>query len=248
MTARVVFVDFGRVISDDEYWLSLREDGHPLKARLDAGMKRIWHESPDISRSWMRGEIGFTQVLAEMGLAGQDPVFLEQALQEDARRMRVHPAIAELLPAWARAGAELVLATDNTLPFKESFEGARAQGARAGGPPRTMADVAPWFSGTLCSCDTGCLKSGAAESVGVFFGPALRARGIGFTDALLIDDRPGNCDAFRRAGGAAVRWSLHDDAGDLDRPVADWLARHGRRAGPHDFPLPEEQAPRGWTP
>lgn len=56
MTARedrVIFIDFGGVISVDEYWLSLRADGHPLKARLDAGMERIWHSEPGISRAWM---------------------------------------------------------------------------------------------------------------------------------------------------------------------------------------------------
>jgi hypothetical protein len=31
---RVIFVDFGGVISDDEFWLSLPADGHPLKARV----------------------------------------------------------------------------------------------------------------------------------------------------------------------------------------------------------------------
>jgi hypothetical protein len=67
---RVIFVDFGGVISTDEFWLSLRQDGHPLKARLDTGMQKIWHESPGISRAWMRGELSFAEVLAEMGLAG----------------------------------------------------------------------------------------------------------------------------------------------------------------------------------
>jgi FMN phosphatase YigB (HAD superfamily) len=244
--ARVIFVDFGGVISDDEYWLSLRQHGHPLKARLDAGMTRIWHESPEISRAWMRGDLGFAQVLTEMGLDGQDPVLLERVLQEDARLMRVHPGLAGLLPAWVRAGAELVLATDNTRPFKESFEAARTQGARGGGPLRTMADVAPWFSETLCSCDAGCLKSESAQSAGLFFGPALRARGLGFADALLVDDRAGNCEAFRRAGGTAVRWSLRDGTADLAGPVADCLAWHDRPMDLHAYPLPRE-SPHGFV-
>ena len=64
---RVICVDWGGVISDDEFWLSLRQAGHPLKEQVDAGTYRIWHEEPGISRAWMRGSVTFGEVLAEMG-------------------------------------------------------------------------------------------------------------------------------------------------------------------------------------
>ena len=221
---RIIFIDFGGVISTDEFWLSLRQDGHPLKARLDAGMEKIWHESPDISRAWMRGELSFGEVLTEMGIAGEGSDFLDQALQRDARRMRVHPGIAELLPAWAGSGAELVLATDNAPQLAAAFEDARTQGSRRAGPPATMEDTAPWFSGTVCSCATGVLK---AEDPARFFGPWLARRERGFSDALLVDDRADNCEAFTRMGGAAVRWHLSDDVSRLAAPVTAWLAAAG---------------------
>jgi hypothetical protein len=55
---RVIFIDFGGVISIDEFWLSLRQEGHPLREQVDAGMERVWHAEPGISRAWMRGELG----------------------------------------------------------------------------------------------------------------------------------------------------------------------------------------------
>lgn len=95
---------------------------------------------------------------------------------------------------------------------------------RQAGPLATMADVAPWFSGTVCSCETGVLK---AESPARFFGPQLARLGRGFGDALLVDDRADNCEAFTRMGGAAVRWHLSDDVSRLAGPVAAWLAATG---------------------
>lgn len=221
---QVIFIDFGGVISTDEFWLSLRQDGHPLKARLDTGMQKIWHESPGTSRAWMRGELSFAEVLAEMGLTGEDSGFLDRALRSDARRMRVHPGIAELLPAWAGSGAELVLGTDNAPQLAAAFEDARTLRGRGAGPPATMEDAAPWFSGTVCSCETGVLK---AEDPARFFGPWLARHGRGFGDALLVDDRADNCEAFTRTGGAAVRWHLSDDVSRLAGPVAAWLAAPG---------------------
>ena len=59
---RVIFIDFGGVISIDEFWLSLGQEGHPLREQVDAGMERVWHAEPGISRAWMRGELGLSAV------------------------------------------------------------------------------------------------------------------------------------------------------------------------------------------
>lgn len=37
----VVFVGWGGVMSDDEFWLSVRVPGHPMQPEIDAGMQRI---------------------------------------------------------------------------------------------------------------------------------------------------------------------------------------------------------------
>lgn len=219
----LIFMDWGGVLSSDEYWLSLRGNGHPLKARVDAGMERIWHTSPGVSQAWMQGETAFGEVLAAMGLEDEDPGALERALKEDCRRMRVDPGIARLLPGWfAPPGTELILASDNTPQFAEAFHAACEAGKRGTEPPATMADAAPWFSWTAFSCDVGCLK---ADDPGWFFGPALRTFGRWFDDALLIDDRADVCKAFTAMGGTAVRWHLGDDVRDLEEPVRNWLAR-----------------------
>ncbi len=35
---QVIFIDFSGVISTDEFWLALRQAGHPLREQVEAGM------------------------------------------------------------------------------------------------------------------------------------------------------------------------------------------------------------------
>lgn len=80
----MIFIDFGGVISTDEFWLSLRQEGHPLREQVEAGMERVWHEQPGISQAWMRGELGFSEEIAEMGLGAAGWDVLHDCLQGDA--------------------------------------------------------------------------------------------------------------------------------------------------------------------
>jgi len=126
------------------------------------------------------------------------------------QRMRVDPDTAEVVAGWAPR-MRLVLATDNTEPFAQAFERARARRA----PCRAvhhMADLAPLFDEILCSAAVGTPK---AEDPARFFGPWLTTHGLRFADAVLVDDRPDNCEASIRAGGAAIKWQIGDDVADL---------------------------------
>jgi hypothetical protein len=71
-----------------------------------------------------------------------------------------------------------------------------------------LADWAVICDDIICSSQAGTLKS---EDPQAFFGPWLAVHGVGFTDAVLIDDRADNCAAFTSQGGTAsgcapVRW------------------------------------------
>jgi FMN phosphatase YigB (HAD superfamily) len=72
-----------------------------------------------------------------------------------------------------------------------------------------MRELAALLDDIICSSTTGVFK---AESPEAFFGPWLDASCLRFEDALLIDDRSENCDAFVACGGSAVHWraELHD--------------------------------------
>jgi FMN phosphatase YigB (HAD superfamily) len=83
--------------------------------------------------------------------------------------------------------------------------------------------MAAWAAGCddlVCSSEVGVLKIDPIA----FFGPYLRASGLGFAEALLIDDRTDNCAAFTAAGGAALRWTMHaDPLADVARTLHAWL-------------------------
>ncbi len=62
----------------------------------------------------------------------------------------------------------------------------------------TLADWAVICDDLICSSHVAALK---AEDPRAFFGPWLAANGMGFADAVLIDDRVDNCTAKQRAAG-----------------------------------------------
>jgi hypothetical protein len=54
----------------------------------------------------------------------------------------------------------------------------------------------------------------------------MAAHGVGFTDAVLIDDRADNCAAFTGQGGAAIQWKMGThDISDAARKLKSWLDR-----------------------
>jgi len=73
----------------------------------------------------------------------------------------------------------------------------------------------------ICSSEVGALK--AEDPVG-FFGPWLSEYDLSFSNALLIDDRADNCDAFRGQGGSAVQWKMREnDISEVRQSVGRWL-------------------------
>jgi hypothetical protein len=81
---------------------------------------------------------------------------------------------------------------------------AKLEAGMAGVPPgpwETLADWAAICDDIICSSDVAALK---ADDPRAFSGPWLERHGLGFPDAMLIDDRADNCAAFTgRPGGPA---------------------------------------------
>jgi FMN phosphatase YigB (HAD superfamily) len=74
----------------------------------------------------------------------------------------------------------------------------------------------------VCSSDVGTLKS---ENPHAFFGPWLARSGLTFADAVLIDDRTDNCEAFAAQGGQALQWKLGTNPlSDLKAGLHGWFA------------------------
>ena len=146
--------------------------------------------------------------------------FLARRLDLDCARMQVNVELFDMLHMM-RAEAIVVVATDNMDCFARVFEHARHRRRRLNRARETLADWAVICDDIMCSSQTGALKG---EDPQAFFGPWLAAHGVGFTDAVLIDDRADNCAAFTREGGAAIQWKMGTSGlSDVTGQLRQWL-------------------------
>jgi hypothetical protein len=73
----------------------------------------------------------------------------------------------------------------------------------------------------ICSSEAGTLK---AKTLRHSSDPWLAAHGVGFTDAVLIDDRADNCNAFTSRGGITIQWKMGtSDVREVTRGLRQWL-------------------------
>jgi len=225
---RVVFVDWHGVLSRAPYWSTILSDRrHPLHQALRARLGRLFSDA-DLLGGWMTGQLSTTDVVDRLGITEgtrYTPEHLRRHLERDCRTMRVNTDLLTVLRV-ARDRAFVVIATDNVDCFAETF---RRITARRTGRPDALAEVPPpdsfaaWAAtcdDLVCSSEVGALKADPLA----FFGAYLRACDLGFADALLIDDRSDNCEAFRAAGGTALRWTMHaDPLAEVIRTLDAWL-------------------------
>jgi hypothetical protein len=211
---RVVFVDWHGVLSHDPFWSSVL-DGRTgqLRRALQQRLDEVF--ASDLATAWMRGETSVDHVVAPLrkalGSRRRDD-FLQRRLHEDCLSMQVDIELATCLRGLAPQPL-LVLATDNTGDFETAFRWANERSHNNPSTP-TLRGLAPIFEDIICSSATRVFKAEAPE---LFFGPWLAANGLRFTDAMLIDDRHDNCDAFERCGGTAVVWN--DQQADRERAL-----------------------------
>lgn len=238
LCGRVIFCDWHGVLSRDPFWVSILGSAtHPLHAQLEAGMAGVFASERGLAEEWMTGLLSSDQVIAHMGIQLDRRFrdgFLGRRLDLDCTRMRVNAELFEVLRTM-RAEAMVVIATDNMDCFARAFHHARHPKRR---PKRrraqrweTLADWAVICDDIICSSDAAALK---ADDPQAFFGPWLDRHGVGFPDAVLIDDRAGNCAAFTGCGGTAIRWKMGaNDVGEIIGELKFWLdvGRPHPRAG-----------------
>lgn len=224
LSRRVVFSDWHGVLSRDPFWTSIRSRvTHPLHEQLEAAMAGVFDPARDIAGEWMKGLLSSDQVIAGMGiqLRGRSQHgFLARRLDLDCARMKINIGLFEVLRL-IRAEAMVVVATDNMDCFARAFEQARSRRRRPRLERETLADWAVICDDLICSSQAGALKS---EDPQAFFGPWLAMHGVGFSDAMLIDDRADNCAAFTSQGGSAIQWKMGtSDISDLITRLRHWL-------------------------
>ena len=218
----VVFVDWHGVLSRSPFWSSIVTDPrHPLNRPLRARLGRLFGDL-DVMTAWMTGARATPDVVAAMGVEnvpryGTD--YLCRQLERDCRSMRVNVELLRALQP-VRERAFVVVATDNVDTFADVFRRLAARPSTVA-PDDSLGAWATACDDLLCSSDVHALKGSDPQA---FFGPYLAACGLGFADALLIDDRSDNCTAFRAAGGTALRWTMHTDPLDeVTTTLATWL-------------------------
>jgi hypothetical protein len=224
LAGRVIFSDWHGVLSRDPFWTSIRNSSaHPLHSQLEAGMAGIFASERNIANEWMKGLLSSDQVITEMGIQLNGRFrddFLVRRLELDCAKMKVNVDLFEIL-RHIRAEAMVVIATDNMDCFARTFEHARNRKRHRTKDRETLADWAVICDDIICSSRAGALKS---EDPQTFFGPWLAAHGVGFTDAVLIDDRADNCATFTVQGGTAIQWKMGtSNITDLVVQLRQWL-------------------------
>jgi hypothetical protein len=224
LCGRVIFSDWHGVLSRDPFWVSIRGSAaHPLHARLEAGMAGVFASEHGVANQWMKGLLSSDQVIAEMEIQLDKRFrddFLARRLDLDCARMHVNAELFEVLRV-VRAEASVVIATDNMDCFARAFDQARRRRHSLTRDRETLADWAVICDDIICSSQVAALK---AEDPRAFFGPWLATHGMGFADAILIDDRADNCTAFTGCGGTAIRWKMGtDEISDVTGEMKRWL-------------------------
>lgn len=220
---RVVFVDWHGVLSRDPFWTSiLRSSTHPLRPQLEAKLGEILSRK-FTAHDWMKGILSSQDIISEMGIwldrrFRQD--FLARRLSFDCAHMRVNVGLFEVLRN-LKNRVLVILATDNMDCFARTFNQARNGRRRPKPEAETLADWAIICDDIVCSSDVGALK---AENPVGFFGSWLFEYGLRFSDALLIDDRTDNCEAFRQHGGSTLQWEMGtNEVSEVTDSVNHWL-------------------------
>lgn len=202
---RIIFIDWHGVISTTPFWASIISSiTHPLRGQLRDKLSKVFSRTTYV-HNWMRGAISSEDVTNDLEIRMDRrfrPDFLVRRLHADCARMKVD---TELLKALVTVVGQvpIVLATDNMDCFAQVISSVRAKLNTRHPRKPELQDWASMFADVICSSNIGTLK---AEDTHAFFNNVLSSRGLRFTDALLIDDRPDNCEAFRCCGGHALQW------------------------------------------
>ena len=195
--SRVIFVDWHGVLSRRLFWSSVAHDADYESLDLGNRVGQLFGRE-DLVGAWMRGEID-TRTVVDSHLIPGVSESVAKSLRDvpamEIRRARLRADIVRSLKL-LRSDSMVVVATDNVDSF--------ASGMEARSPEGQFWKV---FDDFLSSAEIGVTKSSAEK----FFGAWLADHDLAFSRAVLIDDSPENCRAFREVGGRAI---LFDDSAE----------------------------------
>jgi hypothetical protein len=204
--SKVIFLDWHGVISQDPFWVSiLTTKTHPLCIKLEQKLVNIFGNQ-EILLEWMQGLCSSEDIINKMGIkldCRYRNDFLQRRLISDCFKMNINVDILNALCKFC-PDAIFVLATDNMDCFIKAFRKMKERKHKFDNK-NCFGFASRFFDDIICSSEVGFLKAKNPEA---FFGPWLSDHCKTFADALLIDDRADNCNAFRQMGGAAIQWGI----------------------------------------
>ena len=212
----IVFFDWYGTLSTSRFWEDITEARrHALKGVLGARLRQLFSVEKETISLWMLGELTDADVVDKLDVPlprhyKQD--YLCRALYRGCAASLVHPGMAKLVRE-LRSRTLIAVATDNMACFLTA-------------PPAVLSAEAP-VDTILSSTERRTLK---LDDPLRFFAPALQAAGLEFADAVLIDDCPRTCAAFRSSGGRAYHFQgftqlLRELRSDPSRAVRDAARR-----------------------
>lgn len=174
---KVIFLDWYKTLSYSRFWDHLSGANDELSVRHDLIKKWLFVDNKELIDPWMCGGIDMRKVLRSMSKGTElDYKFLLDELRRSCERMEIClPNIEELVGMLHDAGLQVVIATDNMDTFRKYTV------------PALKLDKL--FDNILVSSELGVLKDQMEPAHKIaFFDDYLRSRGLGYSDAILLDD------------------------------------------------------------
>ena len=186
---RIIFVDWFGTLSTTRFWGDITNNAaHPLSSVMAQAVDKLFTQDPELVKSWMRGEATESIVIERLELklpSNYRRDYLIRSLWRSCREPKLNKNLLLVLRD-VHADNFIAVASDNMSCF-----------ARCVIPLLSRHPI----DQVLISAEIGVLKREDPER---FFGPTLRMIGLTFSDALLVDDDPANCQSFARAGGTSI--------------------------------------------
>lgn len=189
MAKKIVFIDWNRTLSYSLFWEHLNDGGHPNNKYHKDIVQWLFVDNKDLINPWMRGTITVDEIIRRMSEDTLiDRSLIHDELELSCKNMSLcSPDLENLIKDLRSQGITVVIATDNMDTFRKYTV-----------PALKLNKL---FDDILISSELGALKDDKEPSNSIgFFDDYLSQKGLGYEDAVLLDDSPDSSGKYARLG------------------------------------------------
>lgn len=189
MTKKIIFIDWNRTLSYSLFWEHLNDTAHPNNKHLEAIVQWLFVNNKEMIDLWMRGTITVEEVIECMSKETLiDPTLIQSELELSCKNMSLCSTDLEgLIQDLRSKGSIVAIATDNMDTFRKYTV-----------PSLKLNEL---FDDILISSELGILKDDKDPANSIkFFDDYLSQKGLGYADAVLLDDSPDSSGKYARLG------------------------------------------------